>query len=73
MEGLREEEVPTSYIHPSERTVVRVSVLDNHSSRRQELATLAGGHSAKDAIAFADSLLAQAAVKHNGRKTNDNK
>lgn len=57
---------PSSFIlPPSERTVVRVSVLDNHQTRRQELATLAGGHSAKDAIAFAESLLTQAAtVKH---------
>ncbi|MBD1878031.1 DNA repair protein RecN [Coleofasciculus sp. FACHB-T130] len=73
IQGLREED-PTSYIlQASERTVVRVSVLDNHQTRRQELATLAGGHSAKDAIAFAESLLAQAAVKHNGRKTKNNK
>lgn len=42
------------------RTVVRVTALDI-TTRREELATLAGGHSANDAIAFADSLLAQAA------------
>ena len=44
-----------------ERTVVRVTVLDNVKKRREELAQLAGGKSAQDAIAFADSLLAQAA------------
>jgi DNA repair protein RecN (Recombination protein N) len=43
------------------RTIVRVTALDNFTTRREELATLAGGHSANDAIAFADSLLTQAA------------
>ncbi len=43
------------------RTVVRVSVLDNHQGRREELANLAGGQSAQEAMAFAESLLAQAA------------
>lgn len=43
----------------SERTVVRVSPLTPHQ-RREELALLAGGQSAREAIAFADSLLAQA-------------
>lgn len=42
------------------RTVVRVTSLDNFTKRREELATLAGG-SAHEAIAFAESLLAQAA------------
>jgi DNA repair protein RecN (Recombination protein N) len=44
-----------------ERTVVRVVALDNLNKRRDELAQLAGGKSAQDAIAFADSLLNQAA------------
>ncbi|MEH2310113.1 MAG: DNA repair protein RecN [Nostoc sp.] len=44
-----------------QRTVVRVSTLDNLSTRREELAQLAGGKSASDAIAFAESLLLQAA------------
>lgn len=43
-----------------ERTVVRVSPL-NPTERREELATLAGGQSAQQSIAFADSLLVQAA------------
>ncbi|OWY67177.1 DNA repair protein RecN [cyanobacterium TDX16] len=43
------------------RTVVRVAALDNFDTRREELANLAGGKSAQDAIAFADSLLTQAA------------
>lgn len=43
------------------RTVVRVTPLDDHQ-RREELAQLAGGKSDQDAIAFADSLLAQAAA-----------
>ena len=46
---------------PDVRTVVRVTALDNFTSRREELATLAGGKSATEAIAFAESLLAQAA------------
>lgn len=42
------------------RTVVRLEKLDNHQ-RREELAQLAGGKSDQDAIAFAESLLTQAA------------
>jgi DNA repair protein RecN (Recombination protein N) len=44
-----------------QRTVVRVTSLDNLSTRREELAELAGGKSANQAIAFAESLLLQAA------------
>lgn len=43
----------------SERTIVRVTPLDPQQ-RREELAQLAGGQSASEAIAFADSLLARA-------------
>lgn len=43
------------------RTVVRVDPLDNNQ-RREELAQLAGGKTDQEAIAFADSLLAQAAT-----------
>jgi DNA repair protein RecN (Recombination protein N) len=53
--------------HGGERTVVRVIALDNHTTRRDELAQLAGGKSAQDAIAFAESLLTQAA---NHRQSN---
>ena len=42
-----------------ERTIVKVTPLDA-SSRREELAQLAGGKSHSEAIAFADSLLLQA-------------
>lgn len=41
------------------RTVVRVSQLDDQQ-RREELAQLASGQSAREAIAFAESLLVQA-------------
>ncbi len=41
--------------------MVRVTPL-NAEDRREEVAQLAGGHSAQEAIAFADSLLAQAAT-----------
>ncbi len=51
-----------------ERTVVRVSTLDNLTKRREELAQLAGGKSASDAIAFAESLLTQAANHRRGEK-----
>lgn len=44
-----------------QRTVVRVTSLDDLTTRRDELAQLAGGKSASDAIAFAESLLVQAA------------
>ncbi|NJM69515.1 MAG: DNA repair protein RecN [Scytonema sp. RU_4_4] len=47
--------------HPEQRTVVRVTTLDNLNKRREELAQLAGGKSAQEAMAFAESLLTQAA------------
>lgn len=50
------------------RTVVRLTTL-NEQQRREELAQLAGGQTAQEAIAFADSLLAQAA---NLRQTQSN-
>jgi DNA repair protein RecN (Recombination protein N) len=49
-----------------QRTVVRVTNLDDLSTRREELAQLAGGKSASDAIAFAESLLLQAANHRRG-------
>ena len=45
---------------PDIRTVVRVKALSDRFLRREELAQLTGGHSADDAIAFADSLLTKA-------------
>ena len=45
------------------RTVVQVRSLDNLDNRRDELAELTGGHSADDAIAFADSLLETAETR----------
>ncbi|MBP0019684.1 MAG: DNA repair protein RecN [Cyanobacteria bacterium SBLK] len=39
------------------RTLVRVTRLEDRDSRRDELAQLAGGHSAREASAFAESLL----------------
>lgn len=51
---------PEAVALPTEvRTVVRVAPLDGQQ-RREELAQLAGGQTAQEAIAFADSLLAQA-------------
>lgn len=43
-----------------ERTIVKVTPLNNTEERRDELVQLAGGKSLSEAIAFADSLLAQA-------------
>ncbi len=43
-----------------ERTIVKVTSLATLEERRNELAQLAGGKSDSEAIAFADSLLAQA-------------
>jgi DNA repair protein RecN (Recombination protein N) len=45
---------------PDIRTVVRVSLLDNHQTRREEIAQLAGGQSAQEAMTFAESLLTKA-------------
>ncbi|AFY56223.1 DNA replication and repair protein RecN [Rivularia sp. PCC 7116] len=53
--------------HGEERTVVRIKPLDNLDKRRDELAQLAGGKSASDAVAFADSLLAKAATHREGK------
>ncbi|WP_445630822.1 DNA repair protein RecN [Nostoc sp. DSM 114167] len=52
-----------------QRTVVRVTTLDNLNTRREELAQLAGGKSATDAIAFAESLLLQAANHRRAKHT----
>jgi DNA repair protein RecN (Recombination protein N) len=51
--------------HDAERTVVRVKLLDD-CGRKQELAQLAGGKSAVEAMTFAESLLAQAASQRQG-------
>ncbi|NES73868.1 MAG: DNA repair protein RecN, partial [Okeania sp. SIO2D1] len=54
------EEIPN---HNSEvRTIVRVKNLNNYQ-RREELAQLASGRPAQEAIAFAESLLTEAATK----------
>lgn len=46
---------------PDIRTVVRVKPLTDKQNRAEELAQITGGHSAEDAIAFAESLLTKAA------------
>ncbi|MDX2213090.1 MAG: DNA repair protein RecN [Oculatellaceae cyanobacterium bins.114] len=60
-----ESPTPVATVADDVRTVVRVEPLDL-AQRREELAQLAGGKSDQDAIAFANSLLAQAA---NSRST----
>ena len=52
---------------PEIRTVVRVTTLDNKLSRQKELAQLTGGHSADEAIAFAESLLEKAEAHRLGK------
>jgi DNA repair protein RecN (Recombination protein N) len=52
---------------PEIRTVVRVKALEDNLSRREELAQLTGGHSAEDAIAFAESLLIKAEAHRVGK------
>lgn len=52
-----------------QRTVVRVTNLVDLTTRREELAQLAGGKSASDAIAFAESLLLQAANHRRGEQS----
>ena len=52
---------------PEIRTVVRVTNLDNLQTRREELAQLTVGHSAKEAIEFAQSLLVNAEAYRLGK------
>jgi DNA repair protein RecN (Recombination protein N) len=52
---------------PEIRTVIRITQLDSHNSRKEELAQLTGGNSAKDAIAFAESLLTKAEIHRQNR------
>jgi DNA repair protein RecN (Recombination protein N) len=54
------------------RTVVRITSLETAQTRREELAQLAGGQSTQNAIAFAESLLAQAADRRSDRKLQKN-
>ncbi|WP_421656388.1 hypothetical protein [Leptothermofonsia sp. ETS-13] len=49
--------------------MVRIAPLDNQQ-RREELAQLAGGESIQEAIAFAESLLIQAANLRQNHSTN---
>ncbi|MBE9202779.1 DNA repair protein RecN [Synechocystis salina LEGE 06099] len=45
------------------RTVIRITPLQSDGDRQQELAQLTGGHSAKEALAFAQSLLEKSAAR----------
>ncbi len=51
------------------RTVVRVKTLSDRQLRVRELAQITGGHSAEDAIVFAESLLTKAATYRQREKT----
>lgn len=56
-------EVTSTDQAPELRTVVRVTALDSTQGRQQELAQLAGGHSAQEALSFAASLLKKATAR----------
>jgi DNA repair protein RecN (Recombination protein N) len=47
----------------SERTIVRIEELHSQQQRRDEIAQIAGGQSAQEAISFATSLLSQAKTR----------
>lgn len=53
---------------PEIRTVVRVKTLSDRTLRVRELAQITGGHSAEDAVVFAESLLNKAASYRQGVK-----
>jgi DNA repair protein RecN (Recombination protein N) len=55
----------------TERTIVRIEELHSQQQRRDEIAQIAGGQSAKEAISFATSLLSQAKTKKKAVKQND--
>ena len=58
----------STHVSSEVRTVVRVMLLDTEQ-RREELAQIAGGKSDHEAMAFADSLLAQAANARRNAQT----
>ncbi len=51
---------PTVGDFTAERTIVRIEELHSQQQRRDEIAQIAGGQSAQEAISFATSLLSQA-------------
>ncbi len=54
--------------HGNERTIVRIEELQSQHQRRDEIAQIAGGQSAQEAISFATSLLSQAKTSKNNSK-----
>lgn len=52
----------------TERTIVRIEELQSQHQRRNEIAQIAGGQSAQEAISFATSLLSQAKTSKKGVK-----
>jgi DNA repair protein RecN (Recombination protein N) len=55
----------------NERTIVRIEELQSQHQRRDEIAQIAGGQSAKEAVSFATSLLSQAKTRKKVAKTQD--
>jgi DNA repair protein RecN (Recombination protein N) len=62
------DEPPNDSESSFERTVVRVSRLEQLSHRQEEIALLAGGESGEEAMTFAESLLNQAKLKGVGSR-----
>jgi DNA repair protein RecN (Recombination protein N) len=73
--ALADRHFKVSKIVADDRTFVQVQTLNDRRARSQELAELAGGESAEDALAFAESLLAQATLTNEAQsdeaQTND--
>jgi DNA repair protein RecN (Recombination protein N) len=66
---IKDQEINSNGKDDKVRTIVKVIHLVEENLRRNELAELAGGHSATEAIAFADSLLETAAEKKKSVKS----
>jgi DNA repair protein RecN (Recombination protein N) len=61
---------PTIGDSTAERTIVRIEELHSQQQRRDEIAQIAGGQSAQEAISFATSLLSQAKTQKKVVKKN---
>jgi DNA repair protein RecN (Recombination protein N) len=57
-------------VNTTERTIVRIEELQSQHQRRDEIAQIAGGQSAQEAISFATSLLSQAKTRKKVAKNN---
>jgi DNA repair protein RecN (Recombination protein N) len=58
-----QDSIANGHSQPIERTIVRIEELHSQQQRRDEIAQIAGGQSAQEAISFATSLLSQAKTR----------